>query len=167
MPLGSRTATVTLPGEDRILITRDFGAPPGVVFRAWTEPELIRRWWAGRRGKMVVVEVDLRLGGRWRYVMVADGGHEVGFHGEYREVVPGERLVHTEVYEGVPGGDDAPALTTVTFVPGADGGTRVELLMQLPDRATRDMVVESGMELGMQEQMTLLDELTAALPDET
>jgi uncharacterized protein YndB with AHSA1/START domain len=91
----SGTATVTLPTDEQILITREFDAPKHLVYRAWTTPELVRRWWTARRGEMTTCEIDLRVGGTWRYVMVADGGMEVAFHGEYREIVPDERLVTT------------------------------------------------------------------------
>jgi hypothetical protein len=95
----SRKATVTLPTDEQILITREFDAPRHLVYKAWTTPELVKRWWSGHRGEVTTAEIDLRVGGRWRYVMVADGGFEVGFHGEYREIVPDERIVNTEVYE--------------------------------------------------------------------
>jgi len=62
----ARRATVTLPTDEEILITREFDAPPHLVYRAYTTPELVRRWWSGRRGTMAVVEIDLRVGGRWR-----------------------------------------------------------------------------------------------------
>ena len=112
MVASSGTAEVTLPNETQILITREFDAPKHLVYKAWTTPELIRRWWSANRGEVTVAEVDLRVGGTWRYVMVADGGFEVGFHGEYREIVPNERIVSTEVYEGMP---DAAAVNTLTF----------------------------------------------------
>jgi uncharacterized protein YndB with AHSA1/START domain len=98
------TARVTLPADNQILITREFDAPRPLVWRAYTEPELIKRWWAGERGHVTSVEVDLRVGGKWRYVMEANGGFEVAFHGEYREIVPPERLVDTEAFEGIPTG---------------------------------------------------------------
>jgi uncharacterized protein YndB with AHSA1/START domain len=94
---------VTLPTEEQILITREFDAPRHLVYRAWTTPELVRRWWSGRRGEMQVAEIDLRVGGMWRYVMTAEGGFEVAFHGEYREIVENERIVTTEVFEAMPG----------------------------------------------------------------
>ena len=82
----SGTATVTLPTDEQILITREFDAPRHLVYTAWTTPELVKRWWNAKRGEVTIAEIDLRVGGRWRYVMVADGGLEVGFHGEYREI---------------------------------------------------------------------------------
>ena len=74
------TATVTLPTDTQILITRRFNAPRHLVYRAWTTPELIRRWWSGDRGEVTSAEVDLRVGGAWRYVMIAHGGFEAAFH---------------------------------------------------------------------------------------
>jgi uncharacterized protein YndB with AHSA1/START domain len=153
-------ATVTLPADEQILITREFDAPRHLVFKAWTTPELVRRWWSGRRGEMTVVEMDFRVGGAWRYVMIASGGHEVGFHGEYREIVPDERIVWTEVYEGAPGGE--PALVTARF--SEQGGrTTLSLLTEVESRAVRDMIVETGMEGGVQEQMEILDEILGEL----
>src|SRR5215204_2027872 len=82
------TAKVTLPSDEQILITREFDAPKHLVYKAWTTPELVRRWWHANRGEATIAEMDLRVGGLWRYVMVTDAGLEVGFHGEYREIVP-------------------------------------------------------------------------------
>ena len=108
---GSRRATVTLPTDEQILITREFDAPKHLVYKAWTTPELVKRWWSAKRGEVTIAEIDLRVGGKWRYVMIASEGFEVGFHGEYREIVPEERLVSTEVYEGMPEGEALDTLT--------------------------------------------------------
>ena len=153
-------ATLTLPTDDQILITREFDAPRHLVYRAWTTPELIRRWWAGRRGEVTGVELDLRVGGAWRYVMRANPGFEVAFHGEDRESVPNERLVLTEVFEGGP--DVEPSVQTVTFTEVA-GRTTLTMLSQAPNKLVRDMIIDSGMETGMQEQMDILDEILATL----
>ena len=102
--MSSGTATLTLPTDEQILITREFDAPRHLVWKAWTTPELVKRWYHANRGEVTVAEIDLRVGGKWRYVAVTDDGMEVAFHGEYREVVPNERLVSTEVYEGLPEG---------------------------------------------------------------
>jgi uncharacterized protein YndB with AHSA1/START domain len=155
----SGTATVTLPTDEQILITREFDAPKHLVFKAWTTPELVKRWWSGHRGTMKIAEIDLRVGGMWRYVMEATGGYEVAFHGEYREIVPDERIVNTEVYEAMPEGE---ALNTVTFTE-LDGRTTIALLAEFPTKEVRDMVIESGMELGMQEQMDLLEQIAISL----
>ena len=155
----SRRAVVTTPTDTQILITREFAAPRSLVWRAWTEPELIKRWWHAERGEMISVEVDLRVGGAWRYLMRANGGFEVGFHGEYREIVPNERLVSTEVFEGAP---DAPALNTATLTEH-DGRTTLTLLVEHTEKKHRDLHIESGMEDGLQDALRLLEDVANSL----
>ncbi len=155
----SGTATVTLPTDEQILITREFDAPKHLVDRAWTTPELVRRWWTARRGEMTTCEIDLRVGGTWRYVMVADGGMEVAFHGEYREIVPDERLVTTEVYEAMPEGEAVDTLTLTE----ADRRTTITLLVQHASKADRDAHIESGMEAGLQDALDLLEQVAVSL----
>jgi uncharacterized protein YndB with AHSA1/START domain len=158
----SGTAVVTLPTDTQILITREFDAPKHLVYKAWTTPELIRRWWSGGMGEVTIADVDLRVGGTWRYVMVADGGFEVGFHGEYREIVPNELIVCTEVYEGVPEGKGEAALCTHTFAE-KDGRTSLTLLTQLTSKDDRDAIINSGMETGMQAGWDLLEQIAVSL----
>ena len=155
----SGKASVTLPADDQILITREFDAPPHLVYRALTTPELVKRWWSGKRGEVTLAEIDLRVGGRWRYVMVAHGEFEVGFHGEYRELVPNERIVSTEVFEGMP---DAYSVNTVTLEE-VDGRTLLKTLVQhqLPEH--RDAHIDSGMEGGMQESFDALEQVAQSL----
>jgi uncharacterized protein YndB with AHSA1/START domain len=150
---------VTLPDDTSILITRDFAAPRHLVYRAWTEPDLIRRWWHANRGEVVSIEVDLRVGGRWRYVMTAAGGFEVAFNGTYREIVPDERLVSTEVYEAMP---VAEAVNTVTFTE-RDGRTTVSLLVEHSAREFRDAHLNSGMEDGLQDALQMLEQVAIEL----
>jgi uncharacterized protein YndB with AHSA1/START domain len=159
----SGSAKVTLPADDQILITREFDAPAHLVYKAWTTPEIVRRWWAGRRGEMQVVDIDLRVGGAWRYVMLAHGEFEVAFHGEYREIVENERIVTTEVYEGAPPAPDGEDVLNVITFTETGGRTLLELLVQAPSKEVRDMIVDSGMEAGLQEQMEILDELLQSL----
>jgi uncharacterized protein YndB with AHSA1/START domain len=159
MAVSSGTAKVTLPADDQILITREFDAPKHLVYKAFTTPELVKRWWHANRGEMTVAEIDLREGGNWRYVMVAEGGFEVGFHGEYREIVPNERIVSTEIYEGMPG---AEAVNTMTLTE-AEGRTTLEILVQHASKEHRDAHIESGMEAGMQDAMDLLEEVAVSL----
>ena len=158
----SGTAKVTLPADDQIFITREFDAPKHLVYKAYTTPELVKRWWSGHRGSVTSAEIDLRVGGRWRYVMVATGGFEVAFHGEFRELVPDERIVTTEVYEGVPGGDENPAVNFVTFTE-TGGRTTLEVLVQCPSKEVRDMIIDSGMEGGMQEAYDELEQVAISL----
>ena len=103
-----------------------------------------------------------RVGGTWRYVMVASADLEVGFHGEYREIVPNERIVSTEVFEGIPGVPGGEALNTLTFTE-VDGRTTLEILVEHTDKETRDMVIETGMEAGMQEAMDHLEQVAVSL----
>jgi uncharacterized protein YndB with AHSA1/START domain len=155
----SGTAKVTLPEDEQILITREFDAPRHLAYRAWTEPELVKRWWGGELGEMTIAEIELRVGGVWRYVMVTDEGFEVAFHGEYREIVPNERIVSTEVYEGMPEGE---ALNTVTFTE-MDGRTTLTILVEHASKEARDAHIDSGMETGMQEGMDLLEQVAVSL----
>jgi uncharacterized protein YndB with AHSA1/START domain len=155
----SATASVTLPADDQILITREFDAPKELVWRAYTEPELVRRWWHAGRGEMTVCDIDLRAGGGWRYVMVTPDGFEVAFHGSYREVVPHERIVSTEVYEPVP---EAEAVDTIEFTE-AGGRTTITLLVQHQAKEHRDMHIESGMEDGLQDALDLLEQVARSL----
>ena len=158
----SGTATVTLPEDTQILITREFDAPKHLVYEAWTTPELVKRWWSGERGSVTIAEIDLRVGGMWRYVMVADGGLEVGFHGEYREIVPNERIVSTEVFEGIPGVPGGESLNTLTLTE-KDGRTTLTVLVEHTDKDSRDGHINSGMEGGMQEAMDRLEQVAISL----
>jgi uncharacterized protein YndB with AHSA1/START domain len=163
--MGSRKATVTLPTDEQIRITREFDAPRHLVYKAWTTPELVKRWWNAKRGEVTVAEIDLRVGGKWRYAMVTPDGFEVAFHGEYREILPNERLVTTEIYEGLPEGvseDDAATLNTATFEE-EDGRTRLTIVVQAKNKASRDAIVESGMEAGLQDALDLAEEVVRSL----
>jgi uncharacterized protein YndB with AHSA1/START domain len=160
--VSSGTAVVTMPTDTQILITREFDAPRRLVYKAWTTPELIKRWWGGDRGVVTLAEVDLRVGGMWRYVMTAHGEFEVAFHGEYREIVPNELIVSTEVFEGVPDAEAGAVVSTATFAE-KDGRTTLTVLAQHANREIRDMVINSGMEGGMQESMDHLEQVAISL----
>ncbi|CAN5379140.1 SRPBCC family protein [soil metagenome] len=155
----SGAAKVTLPTDTSIVISREFDAPKDLVFRAWTTPELVKRWWVGNRGVATLAEIDLRVGGTWRYVMVTHGGLEVAFHGSYLEIVTNERIVSTEVFEGLP---DAQSLNTLTLTEAA-GRTTFEILVQYATREGRDTHLGYGMEGGMQEALDALDEVARSL----
>ena len=162
MTANTGRAVLILPADTQIRITREFDAPRALVWKAWTTPELIKRWWHAKRGTATVADVDLKAGGRWRWVMVTRDGREVAFHGQYREVAPPERLVYTEVFEGAPGADDRPVVVTVTFTE-RDGRTTATMLMDAPSREVRDMIVESGMEGGLQDALELLEGVAQSL----
>jgi uncharacterized protein YndB with AHSA1/START domain len=161
----SGAAKVMLPTDEQILITREFDAPRSLVFKAYTTPELVERWWSGQRGAMKSVDIDLRVGGSWRYVMMAHGEFEVAFHGEFREIVPDERIVTTEVYEmpdAPPLAPEDEPLNVVTFTE-ADGRTTLEILVQTTSKQLRDAILDSGMETGMQEALDRLEQVAVSL----
>ena len=159
---GSGAARVTLPADTQILITRDFAAPRHLVYTAWTTPELVKRWWAGQRGEVTSVQIDLRVGGMWRYVMLAHGKFEVAFHGTYREIVPNERIVTTEVYE-MPEAPDAEGVLNIVTFSEKNARTTLTLLVECSSKEERDAIMSSGMEGGMQEGMDLLEEVAISL----
>jgi uncharacterized protein YndB with AHSA1/START domain len=98
--------------DRQILIMRDLDAPRNLVYKAWTRPELVKRWWGGQRGEVTIAEIDLRVGGMWRYVMVGKAGREFALHGGYREIVPNERIVSTTLCDAMP---EREAVNTVMF----------------------------------------------------
>jgi uncharacterized protein YndB with AHSA1/START domain len=155
----SGTAVVTLPSETEVVITREFDAPRELVYQAFTTPELVKRWWGARRGEVTVAEIDLRVGGRWRYAMLAHGTFEVAFHGEYLEIIPGERIVNTEVYEGAP---DSQATSTTTFAE-TSGRTTVTIRVVHARREDRDAHLNAGMEAGLQDALDLLELVAISL----
>ncbi|WP_129787140.1 SRPBCC family protein [Promicromonospora panici] len=158
------SAVLALPSDTEILVTRDFNAPRHLVWKVLTEPDLIKRWWAGQRGTVTDVTVDLRVGGTWRYVMTADGGFEVGFHGEYRELDAPAGMVQTEVFEGMPDGDSEPSLNDYTLAE-RDGRTTLTVRTVVSSKEVRDGIIATGMEGGMQEAYDLLEELAAELAE--
>ena len=156
------SAVLTLPSDTEILVTREFNAPRHLVWKVLTEPDLIKRWWAGQRGTVTDVAIDLRVGGSWRYVMTADGGFEVGFHGEFREIDAPASMVQTEVYEGAPDGDSEPTLNHYALAE-RDGRTTLTVRTVVSSKDLRDTIIATGMEAGMQEGYDLLEELAADL----
>jgi uncharacterized protein YndB with AHSA1/START domain len=142
-------------------MVREFDARKHLVFKAYTTPELVKRWWAGRRGNVTIAEVDLRVGGKWRYVMTANEGFEVAFHGEYHEIVPNEKLVNTEIFEGAP--EAGAALVTCTFEAIEGGRTRLSMLTRVDSKEIRDTIIGTGMESGAQEGLDILEEIAIEL----
>jgi uncharacterized protein YndB with AHSA1/START domain len=152
-------ARVVLPDDQTILITRELDAPKALVYRAWTEPDLVRLWWHAERGAVTELELDLRVGGAWRYAMITERGVEVAFHGEYLEIVPEERIVRTEIDESRP---RERALTTLTLEE-IGGRTLLELLVRYGDRRARDAHLDAGMEDGLQDALELAEAVARAL----
>ena len=159
MAATSGTAKVTLPADDQILIEREFAAPAHLVWRAVTEPDLVRRWWHAGRGEMTVCEIDLRVGGAWRYAMRTESGDEVAFYGEFLEIVPGEKIVQTETFAPFP--EDA-STNTMTLTE-RNGATLLRTLVQHGTPQARDMHINSGMEAGMQDAFDRLEQVAISL----
>jgi uncharacterized protein (TIGR03086 family) len=157
----SGSATVTLPTDLEILITRVFDSSPEKVFRAWTEPQFVRRWWGREDAPLVICDIDLRPGGDWRYVSRTAEGVELGWHGTYLEVEAPHRLVSTEVFEGYP---DAQSQNTLTLTPGEGDKTVLEVRVLHTSKANRDGHVDSGMEHGLQQSLNAVDEVLATMP---
>lgn len=155
------SAVITLPSDTEILITRVFDAPAALIYQATTTPELVKRWWGFGTSEWLVCEIDLRVGGMWRYV-IRDEGMEVGFHGEYQEIDGPHRVVSTEVFEGFPDPDGA-ALDTTTLVE-ADGVTTMTVLVQHASQEHRDAHLASGMESGMQVSYDRLEDVVRLSP---
>ena len=161
------SATVTTPSDTEIVIERVFDAPAHLVYRAYTEPALVKRWWGFESSEWVACDIDLRVGGTWRYVTrdQHDGQpFEVGFHGTYRELSAPLRIIHTEVYEGLPVEDpDAfPAIDTVDFLE-AEGTTTLRMHVQMPSKEARDGLLASGMEVGTQASYDRMEDVLATL----
>jgi uncharacterized protein YndB with AHSA1/START domain len=156
----SATFEVSTPSDREIRMTRLFDAPRELVFEAMTQPEHIRRWWGclGEGYSVPVCEVDLRVGGKWRFVNRHPQG-EAGFHGVYREITPPERLVFTEIYDPFP---DAESIVTSTFT-DEKGKTRLTVLVTYPSRDVRDAVVASGMARGAAISYDRLEDLVVEL----
>jgi uncharacterized protein YndB with AHSA1/START domain len=153
---------VTLHSDTEILVTREFNAPKHLVYTAYTTPELVKRWWAGKQGEVTLAEIDLRVGGAWRSVMISNDGMEIAFRGTYREIVPDERIVHTEVYEAMP---EAEAVNTITFAE-SDGRTTMTVLIDCGTKEVRDGMLASGMEGGMQEAYDRMEQIAIELAEE-
>jgi uncharacterized protein YndB with AHSA1/START domain len=153
---------LTFPNDTDIHISREFAAPKDLVYKACTTPEFVKRWWHANRGEVTLAEIDLRVGGKWRYVSVTPDGFEVAFHGEYLEIVPNERVVSTEAYEGVPDPDANATTNTMTLTEEA-GRTTLTVLVHCPTKEVRDAIVQSGMEAGLQDAYDLLEEVATSL----
>jgi uncharacterized protein YndB with AHSA1/START domain len=148
---------VTTPSDREIVLTRVFDAPRDLVFDAFTKPELLKRWFGPRGWSLAVCEVDLKVGGGFRFVLRGPDGSTMGMRGVYREIVPGERSVHMESF------DDYPGEAQVTSVLTEHGGrTTLTATVLYPSQQVRDAVIQSGMEHGAAESYDKLAELLAA-----
>jgi uncharacterized protein YndB with AHSA1/START domain len=147
-----------MPTDREIVLTRVFDAPRAMVFDAFTKPELLKRWFGPRGWSLVVCEVDLRVGGGFRFVLRGPDGKDMGMRGVYREIAPPERCVHMESF------DDYPGESQVTGVFIETGGkTTLTATVLYPSKEVRDIVIKSGMEHGAAETYDKLAELLPSL----
>ena len=156
----SKTFTVTTPSDQEIKMTRLFDAPRQLVFDAMTKPEHVKQWWGqlGEGYSVPVCEVDLRVGGAWRFVNRHPKG-EVAFYGEYREITPPSRVVFTEIFEQFP-----DTVSVVTAVLTEEGNkTRLTATVRYPSLEVRDMVIASGMSRGAGISYDRLEDLVVSL----
>lgn len=160
-----KAAEASLPSENEVLVKRSFNAPVNLVWRAYVEPDLLRRWCSGQPGwSMPVCEMDTRVGGQYRWRWRNDeNGQEFGFSGEFLEVVPHARIVHTQIFDpgnlGVSMGGE-PSIVTVTFQE-AGGITNVATSIRYASKADRDAAFSTGMTDGMEMSYKLLDDVLA------
>jgi uncharacterized protein YndB with AHSA1/START domain len=148
------TLQVATPTDREIVLTRVFDAPRRLVFDAFTKPELLKRWFGPHGWSLVVCEVDLRVGGTFRFVLRGPDGREMGMRGVYREIVAPERSVHMESF------DDYPGESQVTTILAEEGGrTTLTATVLYPSQEIRDMVIRSGMEHGAAESYDKLQVL--------
>ncbi|MCI0432018.1 MAG: SRPBCC family protein [Gemmatimonadetes bacterium] len=166
-PAAKNVTTMELRSDREIVISRAFNGPARIVFDAWTNPALVKRWWAPASRGVTVVGCDaaVRAGGTYRYVLRLSTGHEVAFSGTYAEVTPPSRLVYTQIFEPAASGANPGAeqlVITVTF-DERDGKTHVVLHSLCPSKEVRDQILATGMEQGMRETWDQLDELVASL----
>ena len=159
--VGNTGTQVERASERELILRRSFRAHPRTVFDAMTKPELLRRWWAPRSRGVVLIdcEAEVRVGGRYRYVFGRPGQPTMAFSGVYKEVVPGVRLVYTQIFE--PMRDAGEGLITATFE-AQDGGTLLTQRELYPSKEVLDGAIASGMERGMRET---LEQLAGLLPD--
>jgi uncharacterized protein YndB with AHSA1/START domain len=153
---GTAGSSAATPSDREVVVERVFNAPRDVVWQAFTEPELLAKWW-GRGNKLVIETLELRRGGRWRFVEHADDGVQ-GFEGIYREVTPPERLAWTFAWDGMAG---HAVLDTTTFEDLGEGRTKVVSQSLFQTSQERDAMLGYGMQKGLEQSYAALDRLLA------
>ena len=150
---------VATPSDTEIVLTREFDAPRELVFEAHSSSEHMAHWWGPRRYEIASCEIDFRVGGKWRIVHRGDDGQEHAFRGEYREIVPPERIVWTFEYEAFPGSISVETMSLEEH----DGRTTLTATASYPSVEVRDAVLQSGMADGAGETFDRLEEYLATL----
>jgi uncharacterized protein YndB with AHSA1/START domain len=153
------TLQITTPTDNEIVMTRVFDAPRHLVWDAFTQPELLKKWFGPRGWSLSVCDVDLRVGGGFRFVMRGPDGQEMGMRGVYRELSRPDRSVHVETFDDYPG----ESIVTAVFIE-QNGKTTLTATVEYPSREVRDIVISTGMEHGAAESYDKLAELLASQP---
>lgn len=151
------TLSVDLPSDREVALTRVFKAPRQLVYEAFSKPEILKRWFGPRGWSLITCDVDARVGGRFRFVLRAPDGHEIGMRGAYRELSPPARSVHTESFDDFPGESQVTSVFTEQ-----DGYTTLVATILYPSREIRDAVIKSGMEHGAAESYDKLEQILAS-----
>jgi uncharacterized protein YndB with AHSA1/START domain len=151
--------TFTTPSDLEVGMSRTFNAPLALVWAAYTDPRHVANWWGQRGSTTIVDKMDVRPGGAWRYVQQTPTGEEYAFRGEYREIMPLEKLVSTFEFEGMPG---HIVVDSATFAE-ADGQTTITVISTFASKEDRDGMLQSGMTEGANESWDRLEELLATL----
>jgi uncharacterized protein YndB with AHSA1/START domain len=150
------TLKVTTPSDQEVMLTRVFDAPRRMVFDAFTKPDLLKRWFGPRGWSLSQCEVDLKVGGQWRFVLRSPEGQEMGMSGVWRELQPYDRMVHTESFDDFPGESQVTTVLTEK-----DGKTTLQATVRYASKEVRDAVIASGMEHGAAESYDKLNEMFA------
>jgi uncharacterized protein YndB with AHSA1/START domain len=158
----NKTRIAAEPGKQELVITREFDAPRELVFKAYTDPELYIQWLGPRRLKMSLEKFEPTNGGSWRYIHRDENGNEFAFHGVHHEVTHPQRIISTFEFEGLPEPGHV-SLETATFEELSDGKTRVTTKAIFQSVADRDIMLQSGMEKGVNDSHDRLDELLAKI----
>ncbi len=151
------------PGQKTIVMERMFDAPRRLVFEALTKPEYLKRWWGGNCAKLVGCDIDLRVGGAYRFVSRVEGGDEYAFKGVYREIAPPGRLVYTQIFDVPPYNTEEYQAIVTTDLEERDNKTFVRVVIEHASVEGRDQHVATGMEVGVRQSHDALDDLLVEL----
>jgi uncharacterized protein YndB with AHSA1/START domain len=153
-----KTLTITTPSDREVMLSREFNAPALMVFDALTKPEWLKRWYGPKGWMLVVCDIDLRVGGAWRFVVRQPAGKEIGQRGIYQEIDRPNRIVNTESWEDW----DAGETLVTTILSEHDGRTAFQCTILFPSKDVRDTVVKAGLEHGAKEGYDKLAEALAS-----
>ncbi len=153
--MNNNALKLTFPSGLETILTREFNAPRDLVFNVWTTPEHVKNWYGLRSSTMIVCEIDLRVGGAWRYVLQAPDGKQHGHSGVYKDITSPVSLVYSEMYEPLP---DMDYLVTTTFTEN-NGKTQLQSHLLYKSQEHRDGHIQAGMEFGMNQTLNRLEEL--------